>query len=222
METGHRRKGRLTSWPMAVNPDPRPGRWLLPLVILAMVGFTYVFVESLPAAESDLQDLTEDATTTSTTSTTVDEGGSDSTTTTTTTPTSPEVVAYLEQVTEAEGEIIGLQAEMGSINSAWDADPREISYGDAEAALQDLAARVATWADEVEAIPPPVGLEDAHDLLGEFAQATADAAAEVLVGLQAPDTGEARRAALEQFDTAVRGFTAAADDVEQRALNGTG
>lgn len=206
---------------MAVNPDPRPGRWLLPLVILAMVGFTYVFVESLPAAESDPQDLGEDATTTSTTSTTVGEGEPE-TTTTTTTPVSSEVLAYLDQVTEAESEIIGLQAEMGSVNSAWDADPREIAYGDAEAALQDLATRVAGWADEVQAIPPPLGLEDAHDLLGEFAQATADAAAEVLAGLQAPDTGEARRAALEQFDTAVRGFTAAADDVEQRALNGTG
>ena len=206
---------------MAVNPDPRPGRWLLPLVILAMVGFTYVFVESLPAAETDPQDLSEDATTTSTTSTTVaeDEPG---TTTTTTAPVSPEVLAYLERVTEAEGTIIGLQAEMGSVNSAWDADPREISYGDAEAAIQDLANRVAAWADEVEAIVPPAGLEDAHDLLGEFAQATADAAADVLAGLQAPDTGEARRAALEQFDTAVRGFTAAADDVEQRATNATG
>lgn len=204
---------------MAVNPDPRPGRWLLPLVILAMVGFTYVFVQSLPAAETDAQDLSEDATTTSTTSTTL--GDEQETTTTTTTPVSPEVVAYLESVTDAEGQIIGLQAEMGSVNTAWDADPREVTFGDAEAALQDLATRVAGWADGVTEIQPPSGLEESHSLLAEYAQTTADAAADVLAGLQAPDTGEARRAALEQFDAAVRGFTAAADDLQQRALNGT-
>src|SRR3970040_1221947 len=38
---------------MAVNPDPKPGRWILPLVILGMVAFTYFFVRSLPEASPD-------------------------------------------------------------------------------------------------------------------------------------------------------------------------
>ena len=32
---------------MTFSTDPKPGRWILPLIILAMVGFTYVFVSSL-------------------------------------------------------------------------------------------------------------------------------------------------------------------------------
>ena len=38
---------------MAVNPDPKPGRWILPLVILGMIAFTYFFVRSLPEASPD-------------------------------------------------------------------------------------------------------------------------------------------------------------------------
>ena len=29
---------------MTSNYDPKPGRWMLPLVVLAMVAFTYLFV----------------------------------------------------------------------------------------------------------------------------------------------------------------------------------
>src|SRR5690606_28312697 len=34
---------------MAVNADPKPGRWILPLVVLGMVAFTYFFVRALPS-----------------------------------------------------------------------------------------------------------------------------------------------------------------------------
>ena len=35
-----------------VTPDPRHGRWILPLIIAAMVVLTYTFVNSLEPAES--------------------------------------------------------------------------------------------------------------------------------------------------------------------------
>lgn len=207
---------------MAVNPDPRPGRWLLPLVVLAMVLFTYVFVQSLPSAEPDQQDLSEDATTTSTTTTTTSGTGGEDTTTTTTAALDPEVEAYLGSLADAETELTGYQAEMAAINNQWDADPKEIDFATAEASLEDLAGRISVWAEDVAALPAPDSLSESQGLVTSTAEAAADAAAEVLAGLRAPDTGEARRAALEQFDLAVRGFTAAVDDAGQRALATTG
>ena len=55
---------------MAVNPDPKPGRWILPLVILGMIAFTYFFVRSLPEASPNTTLAAGD-----TTPTTVGEGG---------------------------------------------------------------------------------------------------------------------------------------------------
>ena len=60
---------------MAVNPDPKPGRWILPWSF-GMIAFTYFFVRSLPEASPDTTLAAGD-----TTSTTV--GGGDGPTTTT-------------------------------------------------------------------------------------------------------------------------------------------
>lgn len=202
---------------MATNPDPRPGRWLLPLVVLGMVVFTYVFVNALPGADADPQDLS--GATTSTTTTAPGDGGQGDTTTTTTItiPVSNEAQAYLDALEAYETRLTDFQAEVATINSQWDADPREISYSDAEAAFADLAERVGLWADEVSAEVPPEALIPAHDTVVQFANLAAAAAADVLEGLQAPDSGEARRAAVEQFDQAILGFTAAVDDAAEQA-----
>lgn len=198
---------------MAVNPDPRPGRWLLPLVILGMVLFTYVFVSALPSAESDGTDLSADATTTTTTS------PEDSTTTTTTAPAplDPSVQGFLDTVEAQEVQLTGFQTEMASINGQWDAEERTVTYQDTEAALVDLAARVRTWAEDVASVVAPLGLEGVHTVLSAAAAEAANAADAVVAGLQSSDTGEARRAALDSFDEAVRAFTAAADEAEFQA-----
>ena len=36
---------------MALNADPKPGRWILPLVVLGMVAFTYFFVGAFTEAQ---------------------------------------------------------------------------------------------------------------------------------------------------------------------------
>lgn len=199
---------------MAVNPDPRPGRWLLPLVILGMVVFAYVFVQALPSAEGDGSDLSADATTTTTTEPTTDES-----TTTTTEPVAldPSVQSYLDLVAGQEAALTGFQTEMASINGQWDAAERTVTYPDTEAALVDLAARVRTWAQDVASVVAPLGLEGVHTVLSAAAAEAANAADAVVAGLQSSDTGEARRAALDSFDEAVRAFTAAADEAEFQA-----
>jgi hypothetical protein len=197
-----------------MNPDPRPGRWLLPLVILGMMVFTYVFVQNLPAADGDTQDIGADGVEAQTTTTTVV-----ATTTSTAAPApvlSPEVQDYLNQVATAETELLAFQSEMAEINGRWDAEPRALEYADGEALLTDLASRMATWATNLVAVVPPVTLTDAHGVLTATAQAAADSASDVLTGFTGPDR-EPRITALGQFDVAVTAFTAAADDVELRA-----
>lgn len=198
---------------MAVNPDPRPGRWLLPLVILGMVIFTYVFVQALPSAEGDGTDLSADATTTTTT----EPDGSSTTTTTAPAPLDPSVQGFLDGVETQEAQLTGFQTEMATINGQWDAEERTVTYQDTEAALVDLAGRVRTWAEEVATVVAPLGLEGVHTVLSAAAAEAANASDAVVAGLQSSDTGEARRAALDSFDEAVRAFTAAADEAEFQA-----
>ena len=198
-----------------MNPDPRPGRWLLPLVILGMMVFTYVFVQNLPAADGDTQDIGANGVDTTTTTTTTAETA----TTATTTPApvlSPEVQDYLNQVATAETELLAFQAEMAEINGRWDGEPRTLEYAEGEELLTDLAQRMATWATNLVAVVPPATLTDAHGVLTATAQAAADSAADVLTGFTGPDA-EPRIAALAEYDVAVTAFTAAADDVELRA-----
>ena len=199
---------------MAVNPDPRPGRWLLPLVILGMVVFTYVFVQALPGADSEGDDLSAGTTTTTTT-----EPESDASTTTTTEAVvlDPSVQDYLDLVVSQETALTGFQTEMATINGQWDAEERTVTYPDTEAALVDLATRVRTWAQDVAAVVAPLGLEGVHTVLSAAAAEAANASDAVIAGLQSSDTGEARRAALDSFDEAVRAFTAAADEAEFQA-----
>ena len=199
---------------MAVNSDPRPGRWLLPLVILGMVLFTYVFVQALPAADSEGNDLSTGAETTTTT-----VPSDDTTTTSTTEPVAldPSVQAFLDLVTNQEIALTGFQTEMATINGQWDAAERTVTYPQTEAALTDLAARVRTWAQDVAVVVAPLGLEGVHTVLSAAAAEAANAAEAVVAGLQSSDTGEARRAALDSFDQAVRAFTAAADEAEFQA-----
>ena len=56
---------------MTTNYDPKPGRWMLPLVVLAMVAFTYLFVRELPASAGG--DSDESTTTTAFGATTTSE-----------------------------------------------------------------------------------------------------------------------------------------------------
>jgi hypothetical protein len=57
------------------NYDPKPGRWMLPLVVLAMVAFTYLFVRELPSAAQGSEN--DGSTTTGASTTTI---GDDTTT----------------------------------------------------------------------------------------------------------------------------------------------
>lgn len=188
---------------MARNPDPKPGRWILPLIVIGMIAFTYVFVNNLDddAAAAPVT-LPESTTTTISDIEPIDVES--------TVPESdPAVAAYIDQVNTSQSDLTSLSAEMASINEQWDA--RDVEFSTARDFLRDdLNPRIAQWVTRVEAIEAPVGFEDSQAAVVVVAPPVSAAADAVLDGLEAPDTGEARRAALEQFNAAVEAFNTAA------------
>ena len=86
------------------NNDPKPGRLVLPLVLIGMIATTYTFInrvstennlEITPVENDVVEELVEDVITEDTT-----------TTTTTTLPT--EVVSYLEEISSEKVQSIDL------------------------------------------------------------------------------------------------------------------
>ena len=107
---------------MAVNADPKPGRWILPLVVLGMVAFTYFFVRALPSGSEPGEDT---GTTLAASDTTVPADGEESpddTTPTTSPQVDAETQAHLDGVSGILASIQELQEEMAAVNGGFDAD----------------------------------------------------------------------------------------------------
>jgi hypothetical protein len=185
---------------MAVNPDPKPGRWILPLVILGMIAFTYFFVRSLPEASPDTTLAAGSSPTTAV-------GGDSSTTVPGEGGTIPdEAAAYIAELDRINGEFQALNAELVAVNTGFDADPREIEFGDAESRMEAVAASAQSLSDQTAALVPPAGLEANQEALAAAASLAARAAGEAVTGLQSADPGDLRRAAVTAFTGAVTDF----------------
>ena len=196
---------------MAVNPDPKPGRWILPLVILGMVAFTYFFVRELPAASPNTTLLAQETTTTQplpTNSTTPGDSNLE-----------PATQAYVDELDVINDELQVLGIGMITINNGFDADPREIEFGDAVTQLETLIASTDALKGRLEALVVPEGLEINQQSLETATQFATLAAGDALSGLQSSDTGELRRNAVEaytqsteDFDTEITNAHAAANN----------
>lgn len=188
---------------MAVNPDPRPGRWILPLVILGMIAFTYFFVRELPGASTETT-LVTGPTDGSTTTTTTGEGNG--VTSTTVGTFAPEVQAYLDAIDTINQELQVQRTEMVTVNTAFNQDPREVEYSEAEDRFVAVAEATQALADQVRGLTPPAGLETNHEALQSAIDRAAVSADEALAGLRSTDTGEQRNAAVEAYVTAATDF----------------
>ncbi len=181
---------------MAVNLDPKPGRWILPLVILGMIAFTYFFVRELPEASPDTTIAIATTTTTTApfTNTTVDEG------------LDPEIQAYLDEIDAINAELRVLETEMIAVNAGFDDDPPEISYSDAETRLDALRTAAIALSDRFDALTAPSELAINHDLLKTAMDLAEVGAGDAIDGLRSTDTGERRRTAVQAFSLAVADF----------------
>lgn len=200
---------------MALNADPKPGRWILPLVVLGMVAFTYFFVRALPSGS----DEGSPDTTLGASDTTISENGeaTEDTTPTDTEPANPEAQGYLEGVDSILGSMQELQQEMAAVNGGFDADPREVEYSDAVDRLTALAQQADGLVGQLDELEPPDSLSTNHETIRTAVTTAAAAASEAVEGLQSDDDGTQRRNAVTAFDTAVSDLQTAVGNARSAA-----
>ena len=192
------------------NQDPKPGRLVLPLVLIGMIATTYTFVNRV-ATNNDLdisveeevevveeEVVTEDSTTTSTTTTTLPD----------------EVVTYLEEIQAEKVQSDELGQKVLEANQRW--DDEVTSYQEAKdefaAFIQDAEQFTATVSDP----GPPntfANLVTSHEELKVLANLIYEDTKELLEGLTSSDTGERRAAALEAFNENLTAFQQKVDEI---------
>lgn len=174
--------------------DPKPGRWILPLVVAGIIGFTAVFVNALPPAD---EVAIGEATTT-----TEEPDEPDATTTTTT--LSPQIAEFLVAADGVAAQAENLLTQAEEINQTWEDDRNfNRSLND----LEDLAERTVNFAQGVTDTNVPADAANAWVAVQEAADQMVVAADDMVRGLQAPDTGQIRRAALGELGIAVEDLT---------------
>jgi hypothetical protein len=192
------------------NPDPKPGRWMLPVAVGGMVLFAWLFVTNL--------DVASDPAPTTSTTTDVDGNGTNGTTTTTSSTTTtttlpPAMAQYQADVTEAQSQVASFLERANKINSDWDnRTTTGVEFGATRTALQELQGDVQAFRAQFSAVAAPTdlipGLADPQERMSARADNLEAQAAAMIVGLEAPDTGEARRLALQRFQESAGAFDA--------------
>ena len=185
------------------NEDPKPGRLVLPLVLIGMIATTYTFInrvssnndlEIQPVAEEVVEPIVED--------TTIED-----TTTTTTTTLPDEVVTYLEEISSEKIQSIDLATKVLEANENWDNE--SITYQEAKDEFAEFIEDAQQFVDTVAEPGPPstfAGLVKSHEELKSLAELIYADTQELLEGLTSSDTGQQRSAALESFNNNINAF----------------
>jgi len=179
------------------NEDPKPGRLVLPLVLIGMVATTYTFVNRV-ATNNDLdisgveeevvvieEEVTEDSTTTSTTTTTLPV----------------EVVTYLEEIQAEKVQSDELGQTVLEANEKW--DDGILTYQEAKDEFAKFIEDAEQFVQTVAEPGPPntfANLVTSHDELKVLANLIYEDTKELLEGLTSSDTGERRATALDSFN----------------------
>jgi len=178
------------------NSDPKPGRIVLPLVLIGMIATSYTFINRV-ATNNNLEIVTD-----VTTVETVAEEVVEDTTTTSTTTTLPEnYVAYLEEITAEKIQATELGKKVLEANQNW--DDKSVTYQEAK---QEFAAFIEDAEEFVITVTDPgppneyANLVTSHEELKTLVNLIALDTVELLAGLESSDTGEQRAAALDSFN----------------------
>ena len=185
------------------NEDPKPGRLVLPLVLIGMIATTYTFINRV-ASNNDLEiepiaeEIVEPAD---------EESIPEETTTTTTTTLPDEVVTYLEEISSEKIQSIDLATKVLEANDNWDNE--SITYQEAKDEFAEFIEDAQQFVDTVAEPGPPstfAGLVKSHEELKSLAELIYADTQELLEGLTSSDTGQQRAAALESFNNNINGF----------------
>jgi len=199
------------------NEDPKPGRLVLPLVLIGMIATTYTFINRV-ASNNDLEiepiaeEIVEPAD---------EESIPEDTTTTTTTTLPDEVVTYLEEISSEKIQSIDLATKVLEANDNWDNE--SITYQEAKDEFAEFIEDAQQFVDTVAEPGPPstfAGLVKSHEELKSLAELIYADTQELLEGLTSSDTGEQRAAALESFNNNINGFQEKIEEIV--AINTSG
>ena len=186
------------------NSDPKPGRLILPLVLIGMIATTYTFINRVTTNNNlEVINIEEDADEEIVSDEVVDE-----TTTTSTTTTLPEnVVAYLEEIQAEKIQSTELGKKVLETNERW--NNKETSYQEAQQEFKEFISDAEQFVATVTDPGPPTSnanLVSNHEELKILVSLIYEDTKELLEGLTASDTGERRSAALSSFNSNLGSF----------------
>ena len=186
------------------NSDPKPGRLILPLVLIGMIATTYTFINRVTTNNNleviNIEENTDEEI--------VSEEVVDETTTTSTTTTLPEnVVAYLEEIQAEKIQSTELGKKVLETNERWNS--KETSYQEAQQEFKEFISDAEQFVATVTDPGPPTSnanLVSNHEELKVLVNLIYEDTKELLEGLTASDTGERRSAALSSFNSNMGSF----------------
>ena len=198
------------------NPDPKPGRIVLPLVLIGMIATTYTFINRV-ATNNNLEIIAEETPV----ETISDETLIEDTSTTTTTTTLPDnYVAYLEEITAEKIQATELGKEVLEANENWDA--QSVSYQEAKDEFRAFIATAEQFVTTVNEPGPPneyANLVTSHEELKTLVNLVYEDTIELLAGLESSDTGEQRASALDSFNTNLDQFIKKIEEIVASATS---
>ena len=186
------------------NSDPKPGRLILPLVLIGMIATTYTFINRVTTNNNlEVINIEVDAD-----EEIVSEEVVDETTTTSTTTTLPEnVVAYLEEIQAEKIQSTELGKKVLETNERW--NNKDTSYQEAQQEFKEFISDAEQFVATVTDPGPPTSnasLVSNHEELKVLVSLIYEDTKELLEGLTASDTGERRSAALSSFNNNLESF----------------
>lgn len=174
-----------------LSHDPKHGRWILPVIIAAMVVLTYTFVNGIEPATGPSGDA----------------GSNDPpfpTTPTSSTTTLPlNVAAFMVTLDIFQNQLDQFADKASTINAAWDS--RSATFGETRAALEDLKLELEQWENDVaqvDGVPPE--LAEGHVNLVIEVSDLALKVEDIILGLEAPDDGTLRRSATAEYSVEIQ------------------
>ena len=186
------------------NSDPKPGRLILPLVLIGMIATTYTFINRV-TTNNNLEVINVEQ---NTDEESVSEEVVDETTTTTTTTTLPEnVVTYLEEIQAEKIQSTELGKKVLETNERW--NNKDTSYQEAQQEFKEFISDAEQFVATVSDPGPPTSnanLVSNHEELKALVNLIYEDTKELLEGLTASDTGERRTAALSSFNNNLESF----------------
>ena len=192
------------------NDDPKPGRLVLPLVLIGMIATTYTFINRVSSNNNlEIEPIVDEII-----ETTEPDSIPDDTTTTTTTTLPDEVITYLEEISSEKIQSIDLATKVLEANENWDNEL--ITYQEAKDEFAKFIEDTQQFVNTVTEPGPPstfAGLVKSHEELKSIAELIFADTEELLEGLTSSDTGERRSAALESFNNNINEFQEKIDEI---------